>query len=213
VWRLSLSPRERLAIKRAINLTLIGLKHFPNLFVFLFITTPLIVRTRPSCSIISLISRGMCHREITDGVKKKERNLWKCKLFRGRRFRRRRQQDRLREMPFPVLSSAWRYQQRHRKSVNCERIHVGPGAVSHFSYLARASRRAIFPEATDTHLWTIAPHRVAPETWKAKHEIYSDNIKRSLPETKPIIFSLFLGVIARHLLRTRGSDTALWWIL
>jgi len=35
VWRLSLSPRERLAIKRAINLTLIGLKYFPNLFVFL----------------------------------------------------------------------------------------------------------------------------------------------------------------------------------
>ena len=72
MWRLSLSPRERLAIKRAINLTLIGLKHFPNLFVFLFITTPLIVRTRPSCSIISLISRGMCHREITDVKKKKE---------------------------------------------------------------------------------------------------------------------------------------------
>ena len=35
MWRLSLSPRERLAIKRAINLTLIGLKYFPNLFVFL----------------------------------------------------------------------------------------------------------------------------------------------------------------------------------
>lgn len=73
-----------------------------------------------------------------------------------------------REMPFPALSSAWRYQGRHRKSVNCKRIRVGPGAVSHFSYPARSRKGGPEHGARDISwrpigdLWTESlSHRAA----------------------------------------------------
>lgn len=54
------------------------------------------------------------------------------------------------EMPFPVLSSAYRYQQRHRKSVNCK---SDPFRIFHI-----ASRRDISCRSErDTYLWMIAP--------------------------------------------------------
>lgn len=103
-----------------------------------------------------------------------------------------------REAPFPALSSAWRYQRRHRKSVNCERIRVGPGAVSHFSYFAHPERatRAIFPEAADRRSLDDLS-RIAPGTREAKYDFIPIPSMLSLPETKPIS-PFFCSVIARR---------------
>jgi len=108
---------------------------------------------------------------------------------------------RQRGMPFPVLSSVQRYQQRHRKSVNCKRNRIARGRFAFF----------IFRPVVAWHdiSWSdrYASLKQSPGTLKTKFMIVSN----AHYEMKLIIFSLF-SIIARRLLWTRESDSLMNFI-
>lgn len=95
-----------------------------------------------------------------------------------------------------IIVGAALSRRRHRKSVNCKRIRVGPGVASHFSYLARgqatsARTRDISAPHLISDLWTIS-RAARGHTRKIEIRFYFRLPSTlSLFEMKPIIFPLF----------------------